>query len=124
MKVLVDGDVLDAETEALYWDLSPESRAAIDARWGPPSSSGGPQAQTRAASNQDKLSATTTPSTTRELRVIAAPGIDDSDDKSGPKKQRGTGRVFPTRFTPPSSTITPTQLFPGQATYARLTRVR
>ncbi|KAI3338882.1 ribonuclease H-like domain-containing protein [Ustulina deusta] len=54
----------DEETEALYWDLSPESRA----------------------------------------------------------KQRGTGRVFPTRFTPPSSTITPTQLFPGQATYARLTR--
>ncbi|RWA06400.1 hypothetical protein EKO27_g8711 [Xylaria grammica] len=36
--------------------------------------------------------------------------------------RRGTGRVFPTRFTPPSPTIKPTQLFPGQATYGLLTR--
>ncbi|KAI3323325.1 ribonuclease H-like domain-containing protein [Xylariaceae sp. AK1471] len=41
---------------------------------------------------------------------------------AGTEKIRGTGRVFPTRFTPLSTTITPTELFHGKATYARLTR--
>ncbi|TRX90105.1 hypothetical protein FHL15_009024 [Xylaria flabelliformis] len=36
--------------------------------------------------------------------------------------RRGTGRVFPTVFTPPSTLLKPTDLFPGMATYARITR--
>ncbi|KAI1452845.1 ribonuclease H-like protein [Annulohypoxylon moriforme] len=39
-----------------------------------------------------------------------------------PEKRRGTGRIFPTKFNPPTSSITPTELFPGKATYAGLTR--
>ncbi|KAI1489611.1 ribonuclease H-like protein [Biscogniauxia mediterranea] len=38
------------------------------------------------------------------------------------EKRRGTGRVFPTEFIPPTSSIMPTELFRGQATYAKLTR--
>ncbi|KAI0466992.1 ribonuclease H-like protein [Xylaria cf. heliscus] len=117
-----DDHVLDAESEAKYWNLSPESRAEIDARWGPASSSPGLHAQTCAASNQDTSSATTNSSAPRQSPIVAHAGLDDFDDMPGPKRLRGTGRVFPTRFTPPSSTITPIQLFPGQATYARLTR--
>ncbi|KAJ2976158.1 hypothetical protein NUW58_g8160 [Xylaria curta] len=60
--VLTDGEdedededsVLDAETEAMYWELNPESRAAIDSRWGPPSSSRGSRAQTHAAPSTDR----------------------------------------------------------------------
>ncbi|KAI1359445.1 RNase H domain protein [Xylaria arbuscula] len=44
------------------------------------------------------------------------------DCKIGPEKRRGTGRAFPTNFTPSSSTITPIELFPGKATYELLTR--
>ncbi|KAI0442770.1 ribonuclease H-like protein [Xylaria telfairii] len=47
---------------------------------------------------------------------------DGEECMHGMKKRRGTGRVFPTRFNPPSTTIMPTELFPGKATYARLTR--
>ncbi|CAJ2507571.1 Uu.00g087570.m01.CDS01 [Anthostomella pinea] len=43
-------------------------------------------------------------------------------DRFGPEMRRGTGRVFPTVFTPPSVHITPAELFHGKATYARLTR--
>ncbi|KAF2969163.1 hypothetical protein GQX73_g4407 [Xylaria multiplex] len=111
-----EDDVLDAETEEMYWELSPESRAEIDARWGPPSSSRGSQPQTFNSSNARRSSTTDTHSTIEDF------GIDLDDDGPGPKKRRGTGRVFPTRFTPPSPTITPTELFLGKATYARLTR--
>ncbi|KAI0532380.1 ribonuclease H-like protein [Xylaria digitata] len=110
-----EDDVLDAETEEMYWELSPESRAEIDSRWGPPSSSRGSQPQTLAVSN---------PGTSSTIAI--RPAIEDFgmdlDDGPGPRKRRGTGRVFPTRFTPPSSTITPTELFPGKVTHALLTR--
>ncbi|KAI1080084.1 ribonuclease H-like protein [Whalleya microplaca] len=40
----------------------------------------------------------------------------------GDEKRRGTGKVFPTKFTPPNRSILPTELFRGQRTYAKLTR--
>ncbi|KAI0456511.1 ribonuclease H-like domain-containing protein [Xylaria acuta] len=40
----------------------------------------------------------------------------------GDEKRRGTGRVFPTVFNPPSAQVQPTDLFHGKATYARVTR--
>ncbi|KAI1747981.1 ribonuclease H-like protein [Xylaria castorea] len=47
---------------------------------------------------------------------------EDQDDMFGNKKRRGTGRVFPTLFTPPSAQVKPTERFPGKATYVRNTR--
>ena len=44
------------------------------------------------------------------------------EDLLGPKKRRGTGQVIPTKFTPPSTSIRPTELFHGQKTYGKLTR--
>ncbi|KAI1384829.1 ribonuclease H-like protein [Hypoxylon trugodes] len=38
------------------------------------------------------------------------------------KKRRGTGQVFPTKFTPPTPFSIPTQLFPGRRTYMQWTR--
>ncbi|KAI8946031.1 ribonuclease H-like domain-containing protein [Xylaria longipes] len=58
-------------------------------------------------------------------------GGEDEDDSEMPhlipdtfddEKRRGTGRVFPTVFNPPSAQVKPTELFPGKATYARITR--
>lgn len=39
-----------------------------------------------------------------------------------PKMRRGTGLVFPTRFFPPSPTITPGELFSGRRQFMALTR--
>lgn len=38
------------------------------------------------------------------------------------RPERGTGRVFPTKFVPPSSTSTPETLFRGTATHSTWTR--
>ncbi|KAI1305466.1 ribonuclease H-like protein [Xylaria venustula] len=114
----VDSDELDEETRELYRELIPESRAAIDARWGPPSSSSASRAQT----GQAESSASVSRSTALSPGLLSIPFGNDDDGWFGPKKQRGTGRVFPTEFTPPSSTITPLELFPAKATYGRLTR--
>jgi len=40
----------------------------------------------------------------------------------GLRLKRGTGRVFPTKFAPPSSSITPVELFSGRKIYGRITR--
>lgn len=55
--------------------------------------------------------------------------VDDDDEGPIPEalldcppKRRGTGQVIPTKFTPPTSSILPTELFPGRRTYANLTR--
>lgn len=76
-EVLEDSDeAAERESQELYNQLSPESRAEIDARWGPPSR---------------------TPSV--------------SFDPTGDIR-RGTGRVLPTKFVPPSPACTPYSLFP------------
>lgn len=36
----------------------------------------------------------------------------------GREMRRGSGRVFPTQFTPPTNPHTPTELFPGKAAHA------
>ncbi|KAK6956617.1 hypothetical protein Daesc_001896 [Daldinia eschscholtzii] len=41
---------------------------------------------------------------------------------SDPEERKGTGRVIPTRFIPPTDSIIPTELFPGQRTYLNITR--
>ena len=46
----------------------------------------------------------------------------DVDSLLGTEKRRGTGQVIPTKFTPPSTSIRPTELFHGQRTYGKLTR--
>ncbi|OTB10065.1 hypothetical protein K445DRAFT_323374 [Daldinia sp. EC12] len=38
------------------------------------------------------------------------------------EERKGTGRVIPTKFIPPTDSITPTELFPGQRTYLNITR--
>lgn len=40
----------------------------------------------------------------------------------GPEMRIGGGRVIPERFTPPTTSIMPTELFRGQKTYFGLTR--
>lgn len=40
----------------------------------------------------------------------------------GRPKTRGTGRVIPTKFNPPSPTSTPASVFPGRATCGQITR--
>lgn len=76
-EVLEDSDErAEREAEELYNQLSPESRAEIDARWGPPS-------------------------------PILSVNSDHTD-----AIRRGTGRVLPTTFVPPSPTSTPDNLFP------------
>ncbi|KAI8965361.1 ribonuclease H-like protein [Daldinia sp. FL1419] len=65
-----------------------------------------------------------------EDHSITSDAVVDKDDGNllrlssllGEVKQRGTGRVIPTKFTPPTDSITPTQLFRGQRTYGNLTR--
>jgi ribonuclease HI len=41
---------------------------------------------------------------------------------AGPELRRGTGRVFPTKFAPPSASITPLELFSDRSTHMRITR--
>jgi len=112
-----DDDVLDPITEAKYWELSPESRAEIDSRWGPPRTSR-PQANTVSGHGTSSTRSAGSINTASSL-PITLPAIEDA---MGPGKQRGTGCMFPTTFSPPSSLIKPTELFPGRSTYGRLTR--
>ncbi|KAI1759420.1 ribonuclease H-like protein [Hypoxylon sp. FL1150] len=46
----------------------------------------------------------------------------DFEDLLYPRRRRGTGRVFPTRFIPPTYSILPTNLFCGTRTFGNLTR--
>ncbi|KAI2642235.1 ribonuclease H-like protein [Xylaria nigripes] len=93
-----DDSSLDEEAEAKYWRLPPEVRGQVDAIYGPREvGSGNPSAAHAAPTNSDAFT-------------------------FGPKKHRGTGRVFPTNFNPPSASIQPTELFTGKATYANITR--
>ncbi|KAI5917277.1 ribonuclease H-like domain-containing protein [Camillea tinctor] len=50
------------------------------------------------------------------------PILDTIPSQFGPETRRGTGKVIPTRFTPRTSSIMPTELFRGQPTYAKLSR--
>ncbi|KAH7124909.1 ribonuclease H-like domain-containing protein [Dactylonectria estremocensis] len=76
-EVLEDSDeAAERESQEIYNLLSAESRAEIDARWGPPSRT--------SSVNSDP---------THDIR-------------------RGTGRVLPTKFVPPSPASTPDILFP------------
>jgi len=43
-------------------------------------------------------------------------------DSLDPRLRRGTGRAFPTKFVPPSSSITPLELFSGRKTHILITR--
>ncbi|KAK8058998.1 RNase H domain-containing protein [Apiospora phragmitis] len=56
------------------------------------------------------------PSTNRVLADRSPPPF------SGTEKRRGTGRAFPTKFCPPSPTITPAELFAGRRAWMRATR--
>jgi ribonuclease HI len=40
----------------------------------------------------------------------------------GPGFRRGTGRIFPTKFGPPSASVTPLELFSGRKTHMLITR--
>lgn len=85
-EVLEDsGEEFERETNELYEQLSDGARAEIDARWGPP------QINTRP-------------------RIIEF----ESSESDLDTIRRGTGRVFPTKFTPPLETSTPEQLFPAR----------
>ncbi|KAJ4355392.1 uncharacterized protein N0V89_003408 [Didymosphaeria variabile] len=91
----------DVKTDKMYWGLNAESRAAIDARWGPPGPR--PDAQASTDSNDSR------------------PRI--PEEFLGIPKRRGTGIVFPSKFDAPRTPSTrPMDLFVGRATYARLSR--
>jgi hypothetical protein len=96
------------DPETMYWQLSPDARAEIDAKWGPPPPR---QANTEADARESQP---------RDLSADAP--ADLPADAFEIEKRRGTGRVFPTKFFPPSASITPIELFPGQTTYANLSR--
>lgn len=100
---------LEAETQEMYNQLSPESRAEVDARWGRLNSTA------RSSNDQPSTAGTTAASANRQ----------SASDVVQPWKRvpsRGTGRVFPTKFFPPSDTITPPELFSGRAKFGGLTR--
>ncbi|PNY22490.1 Ribonuclease H1 [Tolypocladium capitatum] len=95
---------LEREDNELYEQLSDETRAEIDARWGPPPSTRA-NAQDSPQSNNQSITG-----------IDARPRIIDADASPEPNNlniRRGTGRVFPTKFTPPSATSTPGALFPA-----------
>ncbi|KAI0517464.1 ribonuclease H-like protein [Xylaria bambusicola] len=107
-----DGNnTLPAEAETMCRDLSLASEARIGSKKESSSLSRPSETQTLSASQHSKPSAIAGPSTATEQSMIDVL-----------EKRRGTGLVFPTEFIPPSSTIKPTELFLGKATYARLTR--
>ncbi|KAM0807057.1 putative Ribonuclease H-like domain-containing protein [Seiridium cardinale] len=86
-----DGESNVSDTDMMYEQLSPERRAEIDARWGPPH-----------------------PVNTQANASVSQPRGLPAD--MGPEKRRGIGRAFPTKFFPPDRSILPTKLFPGQIT--------
>ncbi|KAF4465904.1 RNase H domain [Fusarium albosuccineum] len=89
-EVLEDSDDrAEREAEELYNQLSPENRAEIDARWGPPPSS---RSNAQASSSSRRPEDVPDPSPFTEIR-------------------RGTGQVLPTKFVPPAGS-TPNTLFP------------
>lgn len=46
-----------------------------------------------------------------------------SDDMPlGVRPRKGTGRIFPTKFVPPSTSVTPSELFTGQRQHMLMTR--
>ncbi|KAI1820263.1 ribonuclease H-like domain-containing protein [Xylaria intraflava] len=93
--------------EDMYWELSAEARAQVDATFGPPPLRG-----------SHALLGATSPDS---MPTVDASAL-DLEDRPSLQKHRGTGRVFPTKFTPPSGNIRPTELFPGRATYVNITR--
>ncbi|KAF5008988.1 hypothetical protein FDECE_4762 [Fusarium decemcellulare] len=83
-------DAFQRETDELYNQLSPERRAEIDARWGPPPST---HSNARTGTAANRVEVTENPSLAAEVR-------------------RGTGTVLPSKFVPPSAASTPDSLFP------------
>ncbi|KAI0817158.1 hypothetical protein GGR55DRAFT_673000 [Xylaria sp. FL0064] len=132
-----ENGLLEAEIREMYENLSPEARSLFRSRYGSPPRSGSARANTGDARGQGPpsilipsvfLAGPSTLST-------AAPSIQnennrDDDDSDMPSSVRvpgrdiikGTGRVFPTLFTPPTTTIRPIELFPGKATVGLVTR--
>ncbi|GAP93144.1 putative RNase h domain protein [Rosellinia necatrix] len=90
----------------LYLNLDP------DIRFSPPSSSRDFQTQPRSSSTADvsttQVSSNANGPQRENGRNLSYPVLGNLTDEG---IRRGTGRVFPTIFTPPSSTIMPTQLF-------------
>jgi ribonuclease HI len=43
-------------------------------------------------------------------------------DMPGPRLRKGTGRIFPAKFVPPSASVTPSELFIGQKKHGLNTR--
>lgn len=48
--------------------------------------------------------------------------LDPVDSEPWNAMTRGTGRVFPKEFTPPSSSVTPSELFSGHRNHLKVTR--
>ncbi|KAI0103203.1 ribonuclease H-like domain-containing protein [Nemania sp. FL0031] len=113
-----DEDSLDPRTMELYLNLSPEARAQIDSRFGGP-----PHA--RAARPPNRGTANFLPFHIHEVdddegdedddEMDSLPDLEEASPPSTgmPSAVRGTGRVFPTRFIPPSTEIKPIELFSG-----------
>ncbi|OAQ57224.2 ribonuclease H domain-containing protein [Pochonia chlamydosporia 170] len=89
---------LERETNELYEQLSDEMQADIDARWGSP----------RRLADGPAYHGNNGTKTGFHIIDTAA-----SSEPCGRTIRRGTGRVFPTKFNPPSATSAPGVLFPA-----------
>ncbi|EXU95445.1 RNase H domain protein [Metarhizium robertsii] len=101
---------LGCETSEICEHLSDEMQADIDARWAPPPS-------TRA--NSPAYHRNTGTHTGFHIVHIAA----SSELCGGPAIRRGTGRLFATKFSPPSATSAPGALFPAGIGHQAIPRV-
>ncbi|KAI1132414.1 ribonuclease H-like protein [Nemania abortiva] len=114
-----EDDVFDIEIMDMYLNLSSGAKARFRSRYGDPPFVGRPRTQADRSSYQEAPSASGPPpahmGTCRRLYE------DEGDERDIPDpldsnpylaRRRGTGRVFPTEFTPPSALIRPGELFP------------
>lgn len=95
-----------SETGELYQELATESRAAIDARWGPPPSRANAQASLQTSDRRSPGS-----DNTASIIIPTLPRPDRSEARLGME------RVFPTKFNCPSTTSTPSELFPARISH-------
>jgi ribonuclease HI len=114
-----DGDY-DQETEDMYNQLSPDTRAEIDARWGPSTSNQRSQAQASSSSSAQNNARPAAQQSSNSTSPAPAATLSQEEIERFmglPEKKRGTGRVLPTRFVPPSAAVTPQELFPAVNIY-------
>ncbi|KAI1277423.1 ribonuclease H-like protein [Xylaria sp. FL0933] len=132
-----ENGLLDAEIREMYENLSPEARSLFRSRYGSPPQSASARANTGDSRGQGPPSIlipsvfvggpSARGTAAASVRTENSRDDDNLDVPSsvrvpGRDMIRGTGRVFPTIFTPPTTTVRPIELFPGKASVGLITR--